>query len=62
MSFIPPPSQLDNELARAREQELEAKAEHYAEQHADGAAVRPGLLRRLLNSLTGKRGRVTPGS
>ncbi len=35
MSFIPPPPQIDYERAKAREQELELKAEHYAQQHGD---------------------------
>jgi hypothetical protein len=49
MSFTPPP-ELDGELARAREQELEAKAARYAELHPDGEP-RPGLIARLLKRL-----------
>jgi hypothetical protein len=43
---------------RAREHEAEIKASEYAHLHPETdypAAKRPGLLRRLLSSLSGKR-------
>jgi hypothetical protein len=50
MSFIPE-SQLGAEAERAREQELEARAERYAETHPDdgGSDGSPNLLRRIIN-------------
>jgi hypothetical protein len=61
MSFGNIPSELDGELARAREQELEAKAAAYAQRHPedgdDGDAPRrPGLMTRLLRLLRVRRG------
>ncbi len=54
MSFTPQP-ELDGELARAREQELEAKAARYAELHPDGEP-RLGPVARLLRALRLRRG------
>lgn len=56
MSFggYPPGAPLDNELTRAREQELEAKAAAYAQRHpeAEDGEPRPaGLVARLLRAL-----------
>ena len=49
MSYVPEPG-LDAELAKSREQELEAKAARYAALHPD-EDPRPGLLARLLKAL-----------
>lgn len=64
MSFIPPvhgPSPLDNELARAKQDEIEVKAERYAQLHPDdpdrGARGGPvgRALSRIRATLTGRR-------
>jgi hypothetical protein len=49
MSYVPQPG-LDNELAHAREQELEAKAARYAELHPDDEP-KQGIVARLLAKL-----------
>jgi hypothetical protein len=52
MSYVHGPNpELEFEAVRAREQELEAKAECYAATHPDdgGSASSPSLLRRLVN-------------
>lgn len=54
---MPPP--LDNELARSREQELEAKAAAYAKRHPeaqDGEPRPAGIVTRLLRALHLRRG------
>lgn len=52
MSFIHE-SELGVEAERAREQELQARAERYAATHPDdgGAGGAPSLLRRVINLL-----------
>ena len=58
MSFISGPnSELQLEAERAREQELEARAERYAETHPDrGESGSPrGLFRRLIDLFRGTR-------
>jgi hypothetical protein len=49
MSYLPP-SPIDNERVKAVEQEAEAKAERYAQQHPEGAepASSPGLVSRMI--------------
>lgn len=50
MSFGSPNPQFDIEIERAREQELEAKAEDYAQTHPDlgDPTSSPGFFRRLI--------------
>lgn len=59
MSFIPPPSQAAFEAAKARSQEIQEKALHYAETHpmADHPLEtrRQRLLRRVREALRSKR-------
>jgi hypothetical protein len=59
MSFIPPPSRMDFEGAKARTQEIQENALHYAETHPKGdrpLETRPGrLLGRLRRALRSKR-------
>jgi len=54
VSYVPPPSPLDNELARAKEQELELKADQYARAHPDGSTKR-GPVRQVWDALRGRR-------
>jgi len=59
MSFIPPmrPQQLDEEMARAREQEIERKANEYSRTHPDGPVPNPRthhMARRLWRALQGR--------
>lgn len=55
MSYIPPPSPLDNELARAKEQEVERKADEYARAHPDGAPPKRHAISWVLDVLRGRR-------
>jgi hypothetical protein len=59
MSFVPPTPPLDGELAQAREEELELKAEEYARTHPDGQEderpPRPRIFARLLRALRSRR-------
>ena len=50
MSFIPPPNApIDNELARAKEQELERRASQYAQTHPDGRPPQRHVARHFLD-------------
>lgn len=51
MSFIPPGDAVGAETVRRREEELEARAERYAQTHPDqgDSSSSRGLLRRLID-------------
>jgi hypothetical protein len=61
MSAMPPynPEQLNAEVARAREAELEQRAERYSELHGNDEPM-PGLFARIRARLRGRSGSGTP--